>query len=63
MVSLLTVARSMSPVKGTLMRGCVENPSSVLITSMSWQSLTRTAQSGFGRLTRRSVFCVPSNTV
>jgi len=46
----------MSPVKGTVIRGCVEKPSSVLMTSMSWQSLTRTAQSGRGKATRRKVF-------
>jgi hypothetical protein len=62
-VSLLTVAGSMSPVNGTVIRGCVEKPSSPLMTSMSWQSLTRTAQSGLGSWTRRSVFWVPSNTV
>ena len=62
-MSLLTVLGSMSPVNGTVMRGCVEKPSSVLMTSMSWQSVTRTAQSGLGSRTRRSVFCEPSNTV
>jgi len=55
-VLLLTVDGSMSPVKGTVIRGCVEKPSSVLMTSMSWQSLTRTAQSGRGKATRRKVF-------
>jgi hypothetical protein len=53
----------MSPVNGTVMRGWVEKPSSVLMTSMSWQSLTRTAQSGLGRLTRRKVALPKSTTV
>jgi hypothetical protein len=34
-VLLLTVAGSISPLNGTVMRGWVENPSSALITSMS----------------------------
>ena len=62
-VLLLTLVTSMSPSNGTVMRGCVEKPSSVLMTSMSWQSLTRTAQSGFGRLTRLNVACELSRTL
>ena len=57
------IAGSMAPVNGTVMRGWVEKPSSVLMTSMSWQSLTRTAQSGLGRLTRRNVALPKSATV
>ena len=60
---LFTVAGSMSPVNGTVRRGCVEKPSSVLITSMSAQSLGRTAQSGLGSWTRRKVLFDQSRTV
>lgn len=62
-MSLVTVAGSMSPVKGTVKRGCVEKPSSVFSTSTSAQSLGRTAQSGLGSATRRSVMLLPSKTV
>ncbi len=60
---LLTLAGSMSPVKGTVKRGWVEKPSSVLRMSMSSQSLGRTAQSGLGRLTRLKVLLLQSRTV
>ena len=63
MLLLLTVLGSMAPLKGTVMRGWVEKPSSVLSRSMSAQSLGRAVQSGLGSFTRRSVFCVKSNTV
>src|SRR5258706_8069578 len=53
----------MSPVNGTVMRGCVLKPSSVLITSMSAQSETCTTQFGFGKLTRRNVFWAQSTCV
>ncbi len=62
-VSLLTEAGLISPVNGIVMRGCVEKPSSSLMTSMSSHSAFLTAQSGLGRLTRRNVFCVQSRTV
>ena len=60
---LLTLAGSIGPVNGIEIRGCRLKPSSVLRTSMSAQSDGRTAQSGFGRLTRRPVFCDQSNVV
>ena len=60
---LLTLAGSIAPVNGIEIRGCTLKPSSVLRTSMSAQSDGRTAQSGFGRLTRSPVFCDQSNVV
>ena len=54
-VALLTVDTSIGPLKGMESRGCVLNPSRVLITSMSAQSDGRVAQFGFGRLTRMPV--------
>jgi hypothetical protein len=55
-VLLLTLDTSIGPEKGIDRRGCRLKPSSVLMTSMSAQSETRTAQSGFGKLTRTPVF-------
>jgi hypothetical protein len=52
----VTVARSMSPVNGTVMRGCVLKPSSVLITSMSAQVGDAHRAVGLRQLTRRNVF-------
>ena len=63
MVLLLTVAGSMSPVNGTVIRGCVEKPSSVLITSMSGTVADAHAAVGLGQVTRRKVLLVQSNTV
>ena len=60
---LSTLDGSIGPVNGIEIRGCMLKPSSVLRTSMSAQSDGRTAQSGFGRLTRRPVFCDQSNVV
>jgi len=54
-VALLTVDTSIGPLNGMESRGCVLNPSRVLITSMSAQSDGRVAQFGFGRLTRMPV--------
>src|SRR4051812_27072966 len=45
------------------MRGCVEKPSSSLMTSMSAHSTAFTAQSGLGGATRRNVLFCQSRTV
>src|SRR2546426_2869565 len=60
---LLTVATSIGPENGIDTRGCRLKPSSVLSTSMSRQSETRTAQSGLGRLIRTPVLWLGSGTV
>ncbi len=62
-LELSTLAGSIGPVNGIEIRGCRLKPSSVLSTSMSAQSDGRTAQSGFGRSTRRPVFCEKSKSV
>ena len=60
---LETLLGSIAPVNGIEIRGCTLKPSSVLRTSMSWQSDGRAAQSGFGRSTRRPVGCDQSTAV
>jgi hypothetical protein len=62
-VELETVEMSIGPLNGIEMRGWMLNPPSSFNTSTSAQSLGRTAQSGFGRLTRRPVACVRSLSV
>src|SRR5262245_18044064 len=67
MMSLVALAGSMAPVNGIVMRGCVENPSSSLITTMSAHSTARASvlvqSAGVGRLTRRNVLLPQSRTV
>ena len=60
---LETLFGSIAPVKGIEIRGWTLKPSSVFSTSMSAQSDGRTAQSGFGRLTRTPVGCDQSGAV
>jgi len=62
-VELDTVERSIGPENGTEIRGWTLKPSSVFSTSMSAQSVGRTAQFGLARSTRRPVACVASSTV
>ena len=62
-VWLDTVVRSIGPENGIEIRGWMLKPSSVLRTSISAQSDGLTAQSGFGRSTRRPVTCVRSQVV
>src|SRR5213593_2559467 len=62
-VSLLTVSTSIGPLNGMERRGWRLKPSSVSMTSRSWQSDTWTAQSGFGRFTRSQVFWLSSGIV
>jgi len=63
MFSLVTVDRSIGPENGIEIRGWTLKPSSVSRTAMSWQSLTRVAQSGVGSSTRRPVTWVASGVV
>ena len=57
----------MAPVNGIVMRGCVEKPSSSLITTMSAHSAALGAScraiAAVGRLTRRKVLLLQSRTV
>ncbi|MBW3551593.1 MAG: hypothetical protein KY442_12605, partial [Proteobacteria bacterium] len=63
-VSGVTVATSMSPVKGMNSRGCRSKPSAVLrITSVSQMLRVAGVQLGTGRSTRRPVSCRGSATV
>src|SRR3989442_370988 len=62
-LALLTVATSIAPENGIETRGCMLKPSSVLSTSMSRQSETRTAQFGLGRFTRTPVLWLGSAAV
>ena len=59
----VTLVGSMSPSNGIVTRGCRLKPSSTLMSVRSWQSDTRTAQSGSGSLMRSPVFCASSATV
>src|SRR5438105_8801878 len=60
---LLTEPGSIGPLNGIDIRGWALKPSSMFNTSMSAQSLGRTAQSGFGRLIRIPVLWLGSTTV
>src|SRR3990172_1206188 len=62
-VSEVTDDGSIASLNGTAIRGWRLNPSSVLRTSMSWQSEGRTVQSGLGSATRTSVIWDRSRTV
>src|SRR5262245_4854272 len=63
-LELFTLSGSIAPLNGMLSRGCRLKPSSVLMTSMSWQSESWVTQSaGLGRFTRRSVRWLTSGLV
>src|SRR5205814_8129013 len=60
---LLTEPGSIGPLNGIDIRGWALKPSSMFNTSMSAQSLGRTAASGFGRLIRIPVLWLGSTRV
>src|SRR5215212_3980967 len=56
-------SKSIGPSKGIAKRGCRLKLSKVLVTSIFWQSETRTVQSGLGKFIRSPVFWLASGTV